>query len=109
VSADAGICRVRAVKDYERPHAPAGAAWWVSCRVCPTPPGGGGFAGDVLEKLLDGRSQTRLGWSPRWDWAMSFAVAHAQLHADRACVTCRHVPETPVSLEDTQALLRARA
>lgn len=80
--------------------------YWVSCRLCP--PGDSRAAGDFLESLW-GETRASLGWAPSWQLAMAFADAHASLHADRACPTCRHVPDGAVSPEDTHAVMRARA
>lgn len=106
-----GIVRVRAVKDYERQVSGTAAryptpAYLVSCRICP--PGKTAAPGDFFASLLGDMSST-LGWAPSWEMAMRFADAHASLHGDRACPTCAHVPDSPVSVADTQAVMRARA
>lgn len=100
------IVRVRAVKDYERQSAAYPTpAYLVSCRICPPTTTA---AGDFLESLL-GESRATLGWAGSWQLAMRFADAHASLHSDLACPNCRHIPDVPVSLTDTHAVMQARA
>lgn len=103
------LVRVRAVKDYERQGMAASTypvpAYLVSCRICPP---GTVAPGDFFAGLL-GKPRATLGWAPSWEIAMAYADAHATLHADLACPTCRHVPDTPVSQADTHAVMRARA
>lgn len=99
-----GICQVQAVRDYERQVADERARWWVRCRVCPPTADTLSF----LDSMMGAGERARLGWAPTWDLAMRYADAHASLHADRACPTCQHVPDTPVSQEDTQLLMQVR-
>lgn len=97
-------CTVRKVEPFERKHLARDdrAAWWVDCRVCPP------RRGSFIDNLF-GVGGRRLGWAPTWATAIAFADAHASLHLDQACQTCRHVPEVEVRQEDTVALMQARA
>lgn len=98
------VCKIRHVPPFERKHLAKDdrARFWVRCRLCP--------ATSQLDTVFGfgRRGEHTLGWAFTLEDAIRFADAHASIHLDKQCPSCLHVPEVPVSVEDTSALVTAR-